>query len=487
MSGPLLGLPYNKQAINDFWTTPYIHENEYSMEDNNSSNNLSDPSFILLSQNCLDLNYKSKRQRLAEQKEREKLNILPVVVNPRTMPIVAKLEHLSSIMTLSDFNLTSQLGKGSFGVVYAAEYIDHNKRNSPRKLAIKIIQINSHKKHKEQLYNSFQAELNVKGLKHPNIIAHLGYNECDLLTGNAFILYELCGTMNLKQFLIDADRTLTISRRKTMSMDLIKAIEFIHMNNIVHMDVKPANIIVTNNSICKLTDFGCSIRINKAKLFGSDDSLDSLKLNEYEDNRWTAGTWFYRAPELFRGDKAFIERNNALVTFKCDIYSLGIVMWQLLTRESPYSEYHEDPQVIVYQIVSKNLRPKFAQPSNLSETSQNNLRISPLVISKSSNSLSSSSSCSSLKSNSSYSSLETLDKNSIRTKTDVSNVNPDILANTKSSSCLNFKASDKPIPSNSEFERVYRNLIELSWSNDPSQRYDAKQLKEVLANTKISY
>lgn len=73
-------------------------------------------------------------------------------------------------------------------------------------------------------------------------------------------------------------------------MDLIKALEFIHANNIVHMDVKPANIIVTNNSICKLTDFGCSIRINKSKVFNLENGFESL--NEYEDNRWTAGTWY---------------------------------------------------------------------------------------------------------------------------------------------------------------------------------------------------
>lgn len=169
-------------------------------------------------------------------------------------------------------------------------------------------------------------------------------------------------------------------------------------------------------------------------------------------------------------------------------------MWQLLTRESPYSEYHEDPQVIVYQIVSKNLRPRFPQSSNLlysNNMSTNHLRVSPLPTSKSSNSISmsSSSSCSSIKSSSSHSALDSLENkfDSILTKTNVSNVNPDILENTKSSCCLNFKSSGKSVPNNSEFERVYRNLIELSWSNDPSKRCDAKGLRETLANTKISY
>lgn len=127
-------------------------------------------------------------------------------------------------------------------------------------------------------------------------MTQLGHNECDLLTKNAFIIYELCGTLNLKQFLIDSDRNLSISKRKSMSLDLIKAMEFIHANNIVHMDIKPANIIVTTNLICKLTDFGCSIKLNKPNLFQHKNQLqqhnnNKMDLNQYEDNRWTAGTW----------------------------------------------------------------------------------------------------------------------------------------------------------------------------------------------------
>ncbi len=122
----------------------------------------------------------------------------------------------------------------------------------------------------------------------------LGHNDCDLLTKNAFIIYELCGTLNLKQFLLDHERVLSISKRKSMSLDLVKALEFIHSNNIVHMDIKPANIIVTNNQICKLTDFGCSIKLNKPNIFLGKNELDHNKIinsNQYEDNRWTAGTW----------------------------------------------------------------------------------------------------------------------------------------------------------------------------------------------------
>ena len=166
------------------------------------------------------------------------------------------------------------------------------------KVALKVIQTSTNKTHKEQLYNSFISELNVRGLKHPNIVALYGYNECDYLTKNAFIIYELCGNLNLKQFLIDTERELSISKRKSMSLDLIKAIEFIHGIGLVHMDIKPANIIVTLNLMCKLTDFGCSIKMNSMKADGlffegnnRNEMVHSMNLSRYEDNRWTAGTW----------------------------------------------------------------------------------------------------------------------------------------------------------------------------------------------------
>jgi len=471
MTAVLLGLAYNKKDVSNYWSNPHtglLDPNQNILSDT-ELDPLNDSSLLLLSNNCLDCNYKSKRQRLAENRLKEKKNVQTVQLSQRVLPAVEVLGLLSSTLSLSDFNLTAQLGKGSFGTVFAAEFKQAG-RSSPRKIALKVIQTSTNNKYKEQLYKSFMSELNAKDLKHSNIVLQFGYNECDLITKNAFIIYELCGTFNLKQFLIDGDRNFSISKRKTMSLDLIKAIEYIHASNIVHMDIKPANIIVTNNLVCKLTDFGCSVKLNRPLLYGNKNEVHPMDLNQYEDNRWTAGTWYYRAPELFRCDKELYNHIEA-VTSKCDIYSLAIVMWQLLTRESPYHEYHEDPQVVVYQIVSKKLRPQFP---GFDKTDKSKHK-SPIVQSKSSSQLSS----------------MLLDSSSVTFGEAKANASTRNQYLSHSRSVTNLKSptmSDKKTePDNSEFEGVFRSLIELSWSDDPATRYDAKTLKEILLNTKISY
>ncbi len=135
-------------------------------------------------------------------------------------------------------------------------------------------------------------------------------------------------------------------------------------------------------------------------------------------------------------------------------------MWQLLTRESPYNEYYENPQVVIYQIISKKLRPRFPLRNG-------DFKLSPLVTSRSTDKLS----------------AMTFNKSC---ETQDSHLNTNVLENSRSV----FNSSDmlsKSTLDNSEFENVYRNLIELSWSDDPDRRNDAKTLKEVLINTKIAY
>lgn len=120
-------------------------------------------------------------------------------------------------------------------------------------------------------------------------------------------------------------------------IDMARGISYIHRNRIVHLDLKPSNIVITPQDTCKLVDFGCC------------RSLDEVRSDPQSPERRSelTGTFAYRAPELLRGLDP---------TAKADIYSFGIVLWQLLTRDVPYAM--ESQHVVIFRVVAQGLRPQ---------------------------------------------------------------------------------------------------------------------------------
>lgn len=129
--------------------------------------------------------------------------------------------------------------------------------------------------------------------------------------------------------------------------DIINGLCFCHRNHIVHLDVKPQNVVVclvvpgdsdsscshVRNYLCKLCDFGSSLTLN------------TININEKSSNR---GTIRYMAPEQLRG--------TAGVTEAADIYSFGITMWQLSEGKDPYDSIVSN-EAVAYNVVKKKLRP----------------------------------------------------------------------------------------------------------------------------------
>jgi len=133
--------------------------------------------------------------------------------------------------------------------------------------------------------------------------------------------------------------------------DVSAALSYIHRQRLVHLDVKPANIIVTDSDRCKLTDFGCSQRLPS-----TDETLERSagvqRLSGGSPSRRPGsptlnGTFAYRAPELFRG---------AAVSPAADVYSLGVTLWQLRSRaSSPYAG--RDFHAVIFAVVAYHDRP----------------------------------------------------------------------------------------------------------------------------------
>lgn len=206
---------------------------------------------------------------------------------------------------------------------------------SGRKVAIKKLRSLQTSKNPEAQKQSFKAELTTMHLKHPNIVRTLaatgGFGE----DGSAVILMEYAGRKNLHHVLNDPDEVVDSAKRLKYAHHIASALKFSHDNGILHLDVKPANVIISRADVCKLGDFGCCQRVEK----------DSGVVSPTERSHLT-GTFAYRAPELLKGDPP---------TSKSDVYSYGITLWQMLSREIPYN--NENRHVVIFGVVAYNLRP----------------------------------------------------------------------------------------------------------------------------------
>ncbi|KAJ8033239.1 Serine/threonine-protein kinase mos [Holothuria leucospilota] len=235
-----------------------------------------------------------------------------------------------SPLVSQEFTIEGILGSGGFGSVFLAKYCGSQ-------VAVKNLKKSG--QNKRALFQSFRAEFNALYLKHVNIVNVLATSALQDFDEGAFIIMEYAGRRNLQQIINDVHENLAITRRGTFAAQIISGLNFTHSAGIAHLDIKPANIIVNDNDVCKIGDFGCSQLVQNGQ-----------GTTSHANRSYLTGTYAYRAPELLRGDAA---------TTRADIYSFGITLWQMLVRETPYAR--ENHHVVIFGVVAHNLRPKFPE------------------------------------------------------------------------------------------------------------------------------
>lgn len=227
------------------------------------------------------------------------------------------------------------IGSGGFGTVYEATL-------EGKKLAVKKMHRNVKNPH--AMFESVQAEKLVLPLKHPNIVRTLAVLERKNLQ-DVWILMEFAGHRTLQAIIDDDREVLGSARRWNFVRDIACALKFVHENGLVHLDLKPANVIVDRQDLCKLGDFGCCQSVELT----SKDELALPPSPSPSPKSLLTGTFAYRAPELLKGE---------LPSVKADMYSLGICLWQMLLREHPYGL--ESHFVVIFGVVAYHLRPSLA-------------------------------------------------------------------------------------------------------------------------------
>jgi tetratricopeptide (TPR) repeat protein len=229
----------------------------------------------------------------------------------RSAPVIGR--------TVSQYKILSKLGSGGMGVVYKA----HDQKLD-RPVALKFLPLGASQTdgQRERFLREAQA---ASALDHPNICTI--YDIAETADGQTFIAMGFCEGEALTDVI--AREALPIDRAVDISTKVASGLSGAHGKGIVHRDIKPANIIVTDEGGVKVIDFGL------AKLTGK---------TAVTREGTTVGTVAYMSPEQARGDQ---------VDHRSDIWSLGAVLYEMVTGVRPFSGDHE--LAVIYGIL--NLEP----------------------------------------------------------------------------------------------------------------------------------
>jgi eukaryotic-like serine/threonine-protein kinase len=229
------------------------------------------------------------------------------------------------IAKLGRYEVVSELGKGAMGIVYLAK--------DPvigRLVAIKTIRASGGDEDDTQEFRErFVREAQTAGiLSHPNIVTIHDIGE-DGDTQTSFIAMEYIEGKNLKMLLSEKTR-FPFEQIAEMIAEIAEALDYAHRKGIIHRDVKPANVIITTDGKVKITDFGI------AKIASSNLTTTGQFL----------GTPNYMSPEQVSG---------APVDGRSDLFSLGVVLYELLTSKKPFQG--DNLTAISYKIVHEDFTP----------------------------------------------------------------------------------------------------------------------------------
>lgn len=204
---------------------------------------------------------------------------------------------------LGSYSLEKELGSGAMGTVYRAR----NDKTGAR-VAIKILAFGLGRNDKAR--ERFEREIDVlQQLKHPNVVRYINHGR---FQGTEYVAMEFIDGETLDAVMHRGDR-FSWEKVVEIGQQICAALHHAHLQGIVHRDLKPSNLMMDRDGVVKLTDFGIAKDLDETALTSA---------------HCTVGTAAYMSPEQCRGEKQLSHRS--------DLYSLGVVLYELLTGQKPY-------------------------------------------------------------------------------------------------------------------------------------------------------
>jgi serine/threonine protein kinase/tetratricopeptide (TPR) repeat protein len=230
-----------------------------------------------------------------------------------TEPIFPKLRIGSR---LGPYRLIELIGRGGMGEVYQAERADDHYDS---RVAIKLVRVDHDA---SRVAWRFRSERQILAqLEHPNIARLIDGGATE--EGVPYLVMELIAGQPIDVYC--EERHLTVEQRVRLFLQVCAAVSFAHQRLVVHRDLKPGNILVTAEGTVKLLDFGIAKLLETEPATHSDGAVAA----DMTATHVRVMTLEYASPEQVRGDP---------ITTASDVYSLGVVLYRLLTGRSPYRE-----------------------------------------------------------------------------------------------------------------------------------------------------
>jgi len=212
---------------------------------------------------------------------------------------------------INHFGIKYRLGQGAFATIYAAE--DLEKSTPSRKVMVALkVPLNKDENYKK---NMREAEM-LLGLDHPNIVRCYSI-EMDRRESIFFFVMEIAQGKDLDEIITLAGGPLSNREVEHFGRQLLDSCRYLERNYIVHRDMKPANVVVVDNSpgLLKIMDFGLAIN-----------------LLEWDHKGKRAGSLLYMAPEQCTGEPIYAS----------DVWGVGAIMYRMLTGKPPFMGHTED-------------------------------------------------------------------------------------------------------------------------------------------------